>query len=442
MRYKSIIRVLLFSYILLGVTSVNALTDRDQFKRIHDRIAGIHPDEATLVAMENACTSGYDDDNGINHPGGAAGSAACYEAAAYVAIDNPRFYSVTLKNMIAPWTNEAQSKFEPLNDYTATVIGIVRDNVDFRSILTDNILYTVGNGSSNINANPTALPSGLSAAYSPSNNNHYQEAEDEDFDLKATLSRTVQSSPSTLNIPVAAAAGVMTTRAGAKAFFIDGTNRAMFRFTMLNHLCNDLEFYKDVTRPADRIKRDVSRSPGGDSRIYLNNCIGCHAGMDGMIGAFAYYNYEYDPNADPNAVNGRLVYKQDFTNESSAPLGDGSTHKYKINMQNFEWGYDTVDDSWVNYWREGPNETIGWDTNSQGLPTTGNGAASLGAELANTNDFASCQVKKVFKTVCLRSPVDAADRTQIDTMTTNFKSGYNLKQAFSEAATYCVIPTP
>jgi hypothetical protein len=97
---------------------------------------------------------------------------------------------------------------------------------------------------------------------------------------------TTQSSLT--GIPAAATAGVMTTRAAARAFFIDGTNRAMFRFTLMNHMCNDLEQVKDITRVPDRIRQDVSRSPGGDSRIFLNNCLGCHAGMDPLAGAYAY----------------------------------------------------------------------------------------------------------------------------------------------------------
>ena len=47
----------------------------------------------------------------------------------------------------------------------------------------------------------------------------------------------------------------------------------------------------DTTRPPDRIRQDVARSPGGDSRLFLNNCVGCHSGMDPMAQAFAYYNF-------------------------------------------------------------------------------------------------------------------------------------------------------
>ena len=36
----------------------------------------------------------------------------------------------------------------------------------------------------------------------------------------------------------------------------------MFRFTMINHLCNDMQTLMDTTRPTDRIRQDVARSPG------------------------------------------------------------------------------------------------------------------------------------------------------------------------------------
>jgi hypothetical protein len=414
MRYQQLIKILLFSYILTFLTTAGAVQEpRDQLKRIHDRITGVHPDEATLQAMESAYSSGYVDDNGVNHPAG-------YEAAAYVAIDHPAFYNVTLKNMVTPWTNEAQTIFDPLNDYTATVIGIVRDDRDFREILSGDILYTVGNPDS---TPPFGLP-----AYSRTDNDHYADAEQNGIDLKANLYQTTQSNPNTLGLPSTATAGVMTTRAAAKAFFVDGTNRAMFRFTILNHFCNDLEYYKDVTGATDRIRQDVSRSPGGDSRIYLNNCVGCHAGMDPMAQAFAYYDYQYDATSDPEAQSGQLVY----TAGSVQP-------KYLINANNFKWGFATPDDSWTNYWRKGPNSVLGWN----GATASGNGAKSLGAELASSDEFASCQVKKVFKTVCLRAPANSADRTQVSNMTTAFKTGgYNLKQSFAQAAAYCLIPTP
>ncbi len=93
------------------------------------------------------------------------------------------------------------------------------------------------------------------------NNDHYVALEQQGIELNATnLVRTTQTAMT--DLPPQAIAGVMTTRAAAQAFFIAGTNRAMFRFTMLNHMCNDMEYVKDTTRIPDRVRQDISRSPG------------------------------------------------------------------------------------------------------------------------------------------------------------------------------------
>jgi hypothetical protein len=64
--------------------------------------------------------------------------------AAYTAMANRSFYDVTLKNFAMPWTNRDQTVFAPLNDYVATVIGMVRDDVAFNTAAYDDILYTGG----------------------------------------------------------------------------------------------------------------------------------------------------------------------------------------------------------------------------------------------------------------------------------------------------------
>lgn len=94
-------------------------------------------------------------------------------------------------------------KFVPLNDYIATVIGLVRDNADFRTVLYEDVLY-IGNSG-------LGLP-----AYSQSNNNHYEALEDGGFSLKDNLIRVNQSTYS--GLPTSATAGVMTSRAAARAF--------------------------------------------------------------------------------------------------------------------------------------------------------------------------------------------------------------------------------
>ena len=62
--------------------------------------------------------------------------------------------------------------FAPLNDYTATVIGMVRDDVDFRGMLSDDIVY-VGRASR--------------PAYSTTSNAHYEAMESNNADLRVVL---------------------------------------------------------------------------------------------------------------------------------------------------------------------------------------------------------------------------------------------------------------
>jgi hypothetical protein len=370
---------------LLAMVAAPAIAGpREQAKRIHDRLAGVPPTDTILGEME------------IDVIGGNA------DLAAEKAMNNSAFYNVTLKNWAAPWTNRDQTVFVELNDYTATIAGMARDDVPFNTLLSEDIVY-VGNAN-------LGLP-----AYSMANNNHYAQMESQGVDMRTGLTRTTQSSVTSL--PPAATAGVMTSRAAAEAFFIAGTNRAMFRFTMLNHLCHDMEQVLDTGYPPDRIRQDVSRSPGGDSRVFMNNCIGCHSGIDPMAQAFAYYNFD--------ETSGSIEYSA------------GAVHsKYFNNESNFPPGFATPDDAWENRWREGQNALLGWDAN---LPGSGAGAKSLGQELGNSDAFAECQVTKVFKNVCLREPVDGTDRAQIVSMITNFRSStYRLKTVFSNAAVYCM----
>jgi hypothetical protein len=374
--------------LLACAAATASANDRDRAKRIHDRIAGVPPSEATLDQMEALVTAG--------NPVGAAN----------IATQAPSFYNVTLKNMSVPWTNRDHSVFAPLNDYVATFIGMVRDDVPFNTALSADLTYTV---------------SGSTPAASPSNNDHYANAESNALNLFTALQATSQSSVQ--GIPAGATAGFITSRAASEAFFIDGTNRAMFRFTMMNHLCRDMEQVHDTTLPPDMIRQDVSRSPGGDSRIFLNNCIGCHSGMDPLARAFAFYDFDNGTPEAPGSM--RLVYTDGTVNS-----------KYFNNDTNFAPGFVTPDARWVNRWRKGQNSLLGW---SAALPGSGDGAKSMGEELANSEAFAECQVEKVFKTVCFRAPSDATDRNQVATMTTSFRNGgYRLKQVFAETAAYCM----
>jgi hypothetical protein len=378
-----------FAMITFACGHVAEAGTREQAKRMFDRLTGTAPTPGQVDALAAQLENG-----------------TSLESVAYDII-NPNnesssgFYRVVLKNFATPWTNRDQTAFAPLNDYTATVIGMVRDGKDFRGILYEDIVY-IGNG--------------VTPAYSTTDNAHYEALEYNNHDLRTVLVERTQSSLNGL-LPPNATAGVITSRAAAEAFFIAGTNRAMFRFTLLNHLCRDLEQVHDVRLPPDRIRQDVSRSPGGDSSVFLNNCIGCHNGMDPMAQAFAYYDFDETQN--------RLVYTPGVVQP-----------KYLINSDNFKPGFVTTNDEWENRWRlPGPNTLLGW---SPALPGRGAGAKSLGQELAHSDAFAQCQVEKAFRHVCFRSPSDTLDHQKVTDIAAEFQNaGGNMRRVFARVAAHC-----
>ncbi len=110
---------------LAGANAWAQSPNADQATRIYNRIAGIPPTAAQLAQM----------------------TATDPVSAALVATNDPAFYNNTIRNLAAPWTNRNQSVFVSLNDYTATVVGMVRDNVPFNTLLSADLLY-VGDGKS------------------------------------------------------------------------------------------------------------------------------------------------------------------------------------------------------------------------------------------------------------------------------------------------------
>lgn len=377
---------LALAVLFFGIVGIAEAGSLERAKRMHDRLVGVPPSDFVLGEMAQLITDGDP------------------RAAAEMALENAHFYNTVLKNYVTPWTNEAQTVFAPLNDYTATVIGIVRDRRSFKEVLTGDTIY-VGR---------TQQP-----GYSFSSNAHYEALEANGADLSDpnVLERRLQSELSPNWLLPAEAAGVITTRAAGKAFFEGGTNRAMFRFTMINHLCSDMEGLQDTALPNDRIRQDISRSPGGDSEIFLTTCSGCHTGMDPMAGAYAYFNWVGDEDS------GRVEYTR----------GDVQD-KYLINANTFPFGYVTTNDHWANYWLTGPNSVLGWRT----AETEGFGPKSMGQQIADSEGFSRCHVEKVFEQVCFRPPSDLDDRVEVENIREDFETnGYDMLDVFADVATYC-----
>lgn len=361
---------------------------REQAKRIHDRLAGTPPTDVVLDSMADKIANG----NAID--------------AAYEAMDNPAFYNTTVREFATPWSNREQSVFADMNDFVATVIGMVRDDVPFDQVLYEDIVYV-------------GTPNASGVPYSHTDNDHYLDLQLNRVDLSDPANLAQQRQSDLPNSPIASGetAGVMTTRGFSQAFLVAGTNRAAIRFATLNFMCMDMEDFRDLTAYPDRIRQDVSRSPGGDSTIFLNDCLTCHGGLDGLAGAFAHYDFDEDAQQLVYTAN---AVQPKFLNDAGA----------------FRFGYATTDDSWINYWRTGPNEFVGWNGPGSGA---GTGAKSLGMELAQTRQFAECQVKKAFEKVCYRKPNGAADEQAVDTIATNFETNNRgMKRVFAETALHCM----
>ena len=136
-RPPSVLRILLVALLTVSLVAPAYAGSREQARRIHERLAGVPPSDAVLTQMQNAIDG--------NDATGAAD----------IAMNNVSFYNVTLKNFAAPWTNRDRSVFVPLNDYIATVIGMIRDDIPFNLLLSDDRTYV---------GRPGVVPTGPSSS--------------------------------------------------------------------------------------------------------------------------------------------------------------------------------------------------------------------------------------------------------------------------------------
>ena len=345
--------VLLSAALAMAQSGLVAADSRTQAKRMHDRLAGVPPTATVLDSMAADLAAG----RGID--------------AAYKAMEHRAFYDVTLKNFAMPWTNRDQTVFAPLNDYVATVIGMVRDDVPFNLLLSEDILY-VGSG-------------GGVPAFSPSSNDALrgsgeQQCEPED---RADAHDAVGG-----DRPAAGCDRRRHDLAGRSA----GVLRR-------RHQPGDVPLHDDeppVPGPRAGAGHDAparSHTPGREPQPgrrqppvpeQLHRLPRGH-GSDGA--GLRVLRLRRGRRA---ASSTRPARSSRSTSTTTTPSGRVTS---------------TPDDHWDNYWRQGRNALLGWDA---ALPGSGSGAKSLGQELASSDAFARCQVEKVFRNVCFRAPSDAA----------------------------------
>lgn len=363
--------------ILLSATLNCFATTKEDANKLFTRITSIPPNKNELTVVEQYLNS----ENKI--------------AAINYALNSKHFYNIKLKNWVKSWTNEEITNRVELNDYVATVIGFIRDDIPFNQILSSDYIYTANDAIAD-------LP-----PYSIENNNHYMEIEKRNISLKDTLVRKTQSSLT----GISQTAGVLTTRAAAAAFFSDGTNRAMTRYTFMNFLCKDFEDLHDTNIPDFMVRRDVDRAPGGDSRTFKNTCVGCHAGQDALGGAFAYFDF----------IDNKIVYTP-----------GNVVAKINKNIL-YPSGHSVSDDSWMNLWSKGTNSNLGWRGSMNG-----SGIRSLGQMLTNSKQFSRCMVEKSYKLICLNTVRSQLEESEVEDLVVGFETNYKMKELFSEVALKCL----
>lgn len=403
--------VFLKTLIMTTTAVANDYSNRDLAVLIHNRIAGVPPTEKVLKAMVNKLEENNKD------------SEERKKNAAEIATNNPAFYSVKLFNLFSSWTNVAGSSRSELNDMTATLIGIVRDNKPFTEALTGNYLYT---------------GEGIKTSYSPTNNQHYKELQK--HDLKDKLTQTTQKTLHTQRpFDDKAIAGILSSRAFAQSYYSAGTNRRATAFVLKYFLCHDMESLHDIKDVDDsKVRKDVSRSPGGDPQLFRKRCVGCHAGMDALSGWNLYHDWDFDGN--------KLVYDTAKRLTCDKECRE-NIKKKKVNKINFNDAMDgdvadVSDDSFTNIWTTGQNASLGWDDNTH---TSGNGAKEWGQMIANSKAFASCMATHAYQHVCMVTPTSLKEKNLRDSLAEKFRKpegeegiNYNMKKLFAITAAGCL----
>lgn len=350
--------------------------------------------------------------------------------AAALATQDARFYNITVRDFASKMSNRAETIDVPLNDFTATVIGAVRDDLDARRLLYDNLIY-VGD------SKKVAAPSDIIFDHLKSNN-HYQSLDIQRADLSAVLTRfdkngvalkqKVFDGKVAQDMPMAS--GLLTTRGWMSEHAIAGTNRRLVEYNFREFLCTPLELVADSQGPDNIVARDIDRFPGGSNAKYNTTCKSCHTIMDGFRPAFGYltFNAGYTMHSFTSpAVASQADEDKGLGMFKSKEANAGNIHdKLNKNGAVFTGGKITLDDSWVNNAQYGSNlPYFEWKS------TSGKGIQDFGKMISDSKQFPICMAKRIYKQVCKRE-AESSDMAMINSVADEFSKtrNYNLKFLF------------
>jgi len=240
-------------------------------------------------------------------------------AAAEVATRDKNFFNITVRDFASQMSTRDETIKEEFNDFTATVMGVVRDNISAKELLVGNFYYaaraniTLANvqefnrpiedflESNNHYRTIDRIVTGDNGAYYsldenlPNNNGIYRKVYPHEI-LDRVDGQMAMGMANNANRGTVEAhpnpAGVITSRTFMAAHAFDGTNRRIVEYIFRSFTCLGIENVADNENPTDMIGRDVSREPGGENDEFKNSCQSCHTQMDSLRPAFARVNYE------------------------------------------------------------------------------------------------------------------------------------------------------
>lgn len=259
--------------------------DKDMLKakRLYERMTGVKVSSTKPELKKVVDFISKNDDRG---------------AANYITT-TPDFLNTQVKNLSLRLSNKDESVKVPFNDFSALIVGVVRDNRDFREVLTSDYSYEVRGVAADKDERTRYYNQ---SNYTPVETN-YLDLMNQNTLVLNSKQKLVTSSWDTImaqanfskdvvslaNNPLPA--GVFTTRTFAERNLSGGTNRRAVEFSLKQFLCVSMAEAADASASDQYVGRDVERFPAGDHNKYLTSCKSCHSVMDGMRGAFAKMEY-------------------------------------------------------------------------------------------------------------------------------------------------------
>jgi hypothetical protein len=206
--------------------------------------------------------------------------------------------------------------------------------------------------------------------------------------------------------------GILTSQSFALRNLSAGTNRRPVRAAFDRFLCTKIDQWKNPKLSDRFVGRDIDRYPGNNPSTYQNQCIGCHAPMDSLRGAWANFD-----------LRGGKVFWQPRPHP-----------KYSNNSSTYEGGFETKTDYWQNLLTQPENKIwFGWRG-----PMEGNGPVEFGRMVSESQRFQKCMVTRVVEEICphtLSETLETKYKTEFTRIFENFRENhYKMRDLFVDIA--------